>query len=58
MLWRVGSNMRACLMENMSVMDLFSAVVSLHIELPKPLEGCYGATMFSILRMGSSRLLT
>jgi hypothetical protein len=38
MLWRVGSNMRARLMENMSVMDLFSAVVSLHIELPKPLE--------------------
>jgi hypothetical protein len=58
MLWRVGSTMRARLMENMSVMDHFSAVVSLHIELPKPPRGCFGATMLSMLRMGSSRLLT
>ena len=59
LLWRVGSTMRARLMENKSVMNLFPAVVSLHNELPKPPRDCFGAaTMFSILRMGFSRLLT
>jgi hypothetical protein len=51
MLWRVGSNLRARLVENMSVMNLFSAVISLHIELPKPPRDYLGAaTMFSVLK--------
>jgi hypothetical protein len=59
MLWRVGSNMRARLMENMSVTNPFPAVVSLHIELPKsPRDYLRAVTMFSIIIMWSSCLLT